>query len=225
MYNKVIMIGNLTRDIELKYLPSGSAIAKGALATSHKYKMQNGEQKEEVCFLDFSVFGKGGEILNQYVRKGSKVMLEGRLVFEQWQAQDGTNRNRHTLRVEEFKFLDSKNDSPSQGGGNNYNAPQMQQPQQQMQQPQQQYNQPQQQQNSGYSPNNQQTQNQSAQTPYQHQQDFSSLQNVGLSVMQKGDRLTVVGEGIYDKKSIIRNAGFYWDSQNKCWYLPLQQAA
>jgi single-strand DNA-binding protein len=139
MYNKVIMIGNLTRDIELKYLPSGSAIAKGALATSHKYKMQNGEQKEEVCFLDFTVFGKGGEVLNQYVRKGSKVMLEGRLVFEQWQAQDGTNRNRHTLRVEEFKFLDSKNDS--QGGGNNYNAPQMQQSQQQVQ-PQQQYNQP-----------------------------------------------------------------------------------
>ncbi|MCD4757509.1 MAG: single-stranded DNA-binding protein [Arcobacteraceae bacterium] len=140
MYNKVIMIGNLTRDIELKYLPSGSAIAKGALATSHKYKMQNGEQKEEVCFLDFTVFGKGGEILNQYVRKGSKVMLEGRLVFEQWQAQDGSNRSRHTLRVEEFKFLDSKNDS--QGGGNNYNAPQMQQPQQQMQQPQQNYSQP-----------------------------------------------------------------------------------
>lgn len=139
MYNKVIMIGNLTRDIELKYLPSGSAIAKGALATSHKYKMQTGEQKEEVCFIDFSVFGKGGEILNQYVRKGSKVMLEGRLVFEQWQAQDGSNRSRHTLRVEEFKFLDTKNDPM---GGGNYTAPQMQQPNAQMQQPQQQYNQP-----------------------------------------------------------------------------------
>ena len=101
------MIGNLTRDIELKYLPSGSAIAKSAIATSHKYKMQNGEQKEEVCFLDFTVFGKGAEILNQYVKKGSKVMLEGRLIFEQWQANDGTNRNRHTLRVDEFKFLDS----------------------------------------------------------------------------------------------------------------------
>ena len=139
MYNKVIMIGNLTRDIELKYLPSGSAIAKGALATSHKYKMQTGEQKEEVCFIDFSVFGKGGEILNQYVRKGSKVMLEGRLVFEQWTAQDGSNRSRHTLRVEEFKFLDTKNDPM---GGGSYNAPQMQQPNAQMQQPQQQYNQP-----------------------------------------------------------------------------------
>jgi single-strand DNA-binding protein len=130
------MIGNLTRDIELKYLPSGSAIAKGAIATSHKFKTGTGEQKEEVCFLDFSVFGKGAEILNQYVRKGSKVMLEGRLIFEQWQAQDGSNRNRHTLRVEEFKFLDSKGDSAGMSQGGGYN-----QPQQQMAQPQDNYNQ------------------------------------------------------------------------------------
>ena len=122
------MIGNLTRDIELKYIPSGAAIAKSAIATSHKYKTQTGEQKEEVCFLDFDVFGKQAEILNQYVRKGSKVMLEGRLIFEQWQDQNGQNRNRHTLRVEEFKFLDSKADSASMGGGNSYQAPQGQQP-------------------------------------------------------------------------------------------------
>ncbi len=142
MYNKVIMIGNLTRDIELKYLPSGSAIANGAIATSHKYKMQNGEQKEEVCFLDFSIFGKGGEIFNQYVRKGSKVMLEGRLIFQQWKAQDGTNRSRHALSVTEFKFLDGKSDSQD-GGMNNYNAPaQSSQPQQNYNAPQQQYNQP-----------------------------------------------------------------------------------
>jgi single-strand DNA-binding protein len=136
MYNKVIMIGNLTRDIELKYLPSGSAIGKSAIATSHKFKTQTGEQKDEVCFLDFTVFGKGAEILNQYVRKGSKVMLEGRLIFEQWQAQDGSSRNRHTLRVEEFKFLDSKNDSM---GANEYSTPSVG-----YNQPQQSYNQPQQ---------------------------------------------------------------------------------
>lgn len=139
MYNKVIMIGNLTRDIELKYLPSGSAIAKSAIATSHKYKMQTGEQKEEVCFLDFTVFGKGAEILNQYVRKGSKVMLEGRLIFEQWQANDGTNRNRHTLRVEEFKFLDSKDSAPMGGG---YEQPSSQMPQHNSYPQQGQYNQP-----------------------------------------------------------------------------------
>jgi len=127
MYNKIIMIGNLTKDIELKYPPSGSAIANGAIATSHKYKMQNGEQKEEVCFLDFSIFGKGGEIFNQYVRKGSKVMLEGRLVFQQWKAQDGTNRSRHALSVSEFKFLDSKQDNQQQAQ-QPYNEPQQQQP-------------------------------------------------------------------------------------------------
>ena len=134
MYNKVIMIGNLTRDIELKYLPSGSAVANSAIATSHRYKLQSGEQKEEVCFMEFSVFGKQGEILNQYVRKGSKVMLEGRLIFEQWTAQDGSKRSRHTLRVENFKFLDSKADSMNQnnqmgGYGQPQQAPQYSQPQ------------------------------------------------------------------------------------------------
>lgn len=130
MYNKVVMIGNLARDIELRYLPSGSAVAKSAIATSHKYKSQTGEQKDEVCFLDFSVFGKPAEILNQYVRKGSKVLLEGRLVLEQWTAQDGSKRSKHSLRVETFKFLDSKADS-QQGG---YQDPAQQQA------PQQQYN-------------------------------------------------------------------------------------
>jgi single-strand DNA-binding protein len=125
MYNKVIMIGNLTRDIELKYIPSGAAIAKSAIATSHKYKTQSGEQKEEVCFLDFDVFGKSAEVLNQYVRKGSKVMLEGRLILNRWTAQDGSNRSNHTLRVESFKFLDSKADSQNmQNQNNNYNSQQ-----------------------------------------------------------------------------------------------------
>jgi single-strand DNA-binding protein len=143
MYNKLITIGNLTRDIELKYLPSGSAIANGAIATSHKYKKQNGEQVDEVCFLDFSVFGKGGEILNQYCKKGSKVMLEGRLQFQQWKAQDGTNRSKHILSVTEFKFLDSKDQATEPQ--TNYQPQQHQQPmqQQQYQQQQQNYNAPQ----------------------------------------------------------------------------------
>jgi single-strand DNA-binding protein len=131
------MVGNLTRDIELKYIPSGAAIAKSAIATSHKYKMQSGEQKEEVCFLDFVVFGKSAEILNQYVRKGSKVLLEGRLVLNRWTAQDGTNRSNHTLNVESFKFLDSKGSTDNQGA-NQYNQNQNQnynqQPQNSMQQ-------------------------------------------------------------------------------------------
>jgi len=115
MYNKVIMIGNLTRDIELRYLPSGTAVAKSAIATSHKFKNAQGEQQEEVCFLDFNVFGRGAEILNQYVRKGSKVLLEGRLVLETWVGPDGNNRSKHSLRVENFKFLDTKAEAMAMG--------------------------------------------------------------------------------------------------------------
>ena len=114
MYNKTIMVGNLTRDIELKYLPSGSAVAKSSIASSYKYKSQTGEQKEEVCF------GRSAEVANQYLKKGSKVLLEGRLVLEQWTAQDGSSRSRHSLRVEEMKMLDTKPSSDGNGQQNSY---------------------------------------------------------------------------------------------------------
>jgi single-strand DNA-binding protein len=118
VYNKIILIGNMTRELELKYIPSGALIGKSAIATSHKYKAQDGTQKEEVCFLDFNIFGKGAEILNQWTHKGSKIMLEGRLVLESWTAPDGTARHKHSLRVEEFKFLDTKDKS---NDNQNYN--------------------------------------------------------------------------------------------------------
>lgn len=120
MYNKVVMVGNLTKDIELRYLPSGGAVAKSSIATTYKYKSATGEQKDEVCFLDFTIFGKIAEVANQYLHKGSKVLLEGRLVFEQWTAQDGTNRSRHILRVDEMKMLDSKPTQQEEHRGNSY---------------------------------------------------------------------------------------------------------
>ena len=128
MYNKTIMCGNLTRDIELKYLASGSAVAKSAIATSYKYKTATGEQKEEVCFLEFNMFERSAEVANQYLKKGSKVLLEGRLVLEQWTAQDGSARSRHTLRVEEMKMLDNKpsDNQSSQGYQNQGQAQQHQ---------------------------------------------------------------------------------------------------
>ena len=100
MYNRTIMIGNLTRDIELKYLPSGLAVAKSSIATSYKYKAQDGSQKEEVCFLEFTIFGRIGEVANQYLRKGSKVLLEGRLILEQWTGQDGSTLKECLLLVD-----------------------------------------------------------------------------------------------------------------------------
>ena len=135
MYNKIILAGNLTRDVEVRYTQSGSAIGNTAIATSRKFKSATGEQKEEVLFVDLTFFGRTAEIANQYLRKGSKVLVDGRLKLDQWTAQDGSKRSKHSLRVESFKFLDSKADSANlqqQGGGyNQAPAPQQQQSYQQ----------------------------------------------------------------------------------------------
>jgi single-strand DNA-binding protein len=113
MFNKVILVGNLTRDIELRYTQSGSAIAKTAIATSRKFTV-NGENREEVCFIDITFFGRSGEIANQYLRKGSKVLVEGRLILEQWVDQTGAKRSKHSITVENMRMLDSKADSMAQ---------------------------------------------------------------------------------------------------------------
>ena len=117
MYNKVVLVGNLTRDVEIRYSQGGAAIGKVGIATSHKWKSQTGEQKEEVMFIDLTFFGRVAEIANQYLRKGSKVLIDGRLVLEQWTAQDGTKRSKHSVTVESMKMLDSKGDNQGGGGG------------------------------------------------------------------------------------------------------------
>jgi single-strand DNA-binding protein len=96
MYNKVILVGNLTHDIELRYSQGGMGIAKTALATTRKFTA-NGEKKEDVCFVDITFFGRSAEIANQYLRKGSKILIEGRLNFEQWSDQDGQKRSKHSV--------------------------------------------------------------------------------------------------------------------------------
>ncbi|MDD4950621.1 single-stranded DNA-binding protein [Sulfuricurvum sp.] len=115
MYNKVILVGNLTRDIELRYAQSGSAIAKTAIATSRKFTL-NGEKKEETCFVDITFFGRSGEVANQYLRKGSKILVEGRLQFEQWVDQaSGQKRSKHSVIVETMQMLDSRGEASSGG--------------------------------------------------------------------------------------------------------------
>ncbi|PHQ65187.1 MAG: single-stranded DNA-binding protein [Sulfurimonas sp.] len=159
MFNKVILVGNLTRDIELRYTQGGMGIAKTAIATSRKFTA-NGEKKEEVCFVDITFFARSAEVANQYLRKGSKILVEGRLNFEQWADQNGQKRSKHSVTVETMQMLDSKGDN--QGGGyqapaqNNdaqsYNQPQGGQSAQgnQQQQPSYGNNEPQQQQTQSY---------------------------------------------------------------------------
>ncbi len=111
MYNKVIMVGNLTRDIELRYTGSGMAIAKTGLATNRRYKTQSGEQKEETCFIDITLFGRAAEVANQYLKKGSKVLIEGRLIYETWTDQSGNKRSKHSIAVDNMQMLSSREES------------------------------------------------------------------------------------------------------------------
>ncbi len=108
MFNKTVLAGNLTRDIELRYAPSGTAVANTAIATSRKFKKQDGTQSEEVCFIDLAFFGRTAEIANQYLKKGSKVLIEGRLKFDQWQDQNGQKRSKHSVIVESMQMLGDK---------------------------------------------------------------------------------------------------------------------
>ena len=121
MYNKIILAGNLTRDIEIRYTQGGSAIGNTAIATSRKFKSQTGEQKEEVLFVDLTFFGRTAEVANQYLRKGSKVLVDGRLKLDQWTAQDGTKRSKHSVTVENLQMLGSRDEAQANGGG--YNQP------------------------------------------------------------------------------------------------------
>ena len=107
MFNKVILVGNLTRDIEMRYAPSGAAIGSCAIAVTRIFSGSSGEKREETCFIDISFFGRTAEIANQYLSKGSKILVEGRLRFEQWNDQNGQPRSKHSVAVESMEMLGS----------------------------------------------------------------------------------------------------------------------
>ncbi len=107
-FNKVILVGNLTRDPELRYTPKGLAIAKIGLAVNRVWKSETGETKEEVTFVDVDAFGKQAETIGQYLKKGRPILVEGRLRLDQWDdKQTGQKRSKLGVVLESFKFLDS----------------------------------------------------------------------------------------------------------------------
>jgi single-strand DNA-binding protein len=121
MLNKVILIGNLVRDVELRYTQGGSAIAKFGLAINRKWKDRNsGEKREEVCYIDINIFGRSAEVANQHLSKGKKILVEGRLQLEQWEDQGGQKRSKHSISCESFQFMDSKGDNQSSNNQANY---------------------------------------------------------------------------------------------------------
>ena len=115
-FNKVILLGNLTRDVELRHTQGGQALAKFGMAINRKYTV-NGEQKETTCFVDLTAWGKQAELLNQYVRKGSQLFVEGRLEYSTWEAQDGGKRSKLEVVVENFQFVGGNRDRAGGGGG------------------------------------------------------------------------------------------------------------
>ena len=104
-FNKIILAGNLTRDPQLAYLPNNTPVVEFGLAINRKRRGQDGEMKEETCFIDCRAYAKPAETINQYMSKGSPILLEGRLQFQQWTAQDGSKRSKHVVVVDQFQFL------------------------------------------------------------------------------------------------------------------------
>jgi len=127
-FNKVILMGNLTRDPQLKYTPSQVAVCEFGLAINRKWKSATGEQKEEVNFIDITAFGRTGEVINQYFTKGKPIFVEGRLKYDQWDDKTtGAKRSKLTVVAESFEFIGGR-DGPGgtgaggggSGGGQNY---------------------------------------------------------------------------------------------------------
>jgi single-strand DNA-binding protein len=115
-FNKVILMGNLTRDPELRYTPKGTAIAKIGLAVNRVWTTETGEKKEEVTFVDVDVFGRTAENVGQYMRKGSPILIDGRLRLDQWDdKQTGQKRTKLGVVAETVQFLGTANRPPGEG--------------------------------------------------------------------------------------------------------------
>ena len=124
-FNKVIIAGNLTRDPEVRYTPTGTAIARLGMAINRSWKTETGETKEEVTFVDIDAFGRQAEVIGQYFKKGRPILVEGRLKLDQWEDKN-THQKQSKLKVvlETFSFLDStRTEGAAPGGGGEFQRP------------------------------------------------------------------------------------------------------
>ena len=114
--NKVLLMGNLTRDVQLSYTPNNTAVAELGLAINRTWVGQDGQKHEETCFVDCQMYGRRAEVLNKYLGKGDPLFIEGRLKFDSWDAKDGTKRSKLRVVIEDFQFL-------GRGGGGGARRP------------------------------------------------------------------------------------------------------
>ena len=109
-FNRVFLVGNLTRNPEVTYTPSQTAVCSFGMAINKRWKDQQGQQKEKTCFVDCVIFGKGGEVFEKYMLKGNQVLVEGELDFSQWETQEGQKRSKLKVNVKDFQFLGQQGD-------------------------------------------------------------------------------------------------------------------
>jgi len=122
-FNKVMLMGNLTRDPQLKYLPNQTAVVEFGLATNRRFKLASGEDREEVCFVDCAAFGRTAEVINQYCQKGKPIFVEGRLKYDSWEdKQGGGKRHKLSVVVENFQFVGGRDGGPGGAGAGGGNA-------------------------------------------------------------------------------------------------------
>ena len=115
--NKVLLMGNLTRNPEIRYTPGGSAVCEFGMAINRRFMQANGQEKDETCFVDITVWGKQAESSSRFLQKGSSVFVEGRLVYDQWTEKDtGNKRSRLRIYAERVQFLDRRDAASPQGG-------------------------------------------------------------------------------------------------------------
>lgn len=117
-YNKVILMGNLTRDPEVKYLPSGTAVANFGIAINERYTdRDSGEQRENVCFVDVEAWNRQAEIASEYLSKGSPIFIEGSLRFDSWETPEGEKRSKLKVRVFNIRLIGGRQDGDDAGSG------------------------------------------------------------------------------------------------------------
>ena len=127
-FNRVLLIGNLTKDPELRYTPSGTAVANLRLAVNSSYKAQDGSRKEETCFVTIVVWSKQAELCNQYLKKGRSIFVEGRLIYRQWEAE-GKTRSTMEVRADRVQFLGGPGQPGAAGAGRSEGAEAVEEPQ------------------------------------------------------------------------------------------------
>lgn len=126
--NKTILLGHITKDMDIRYTPSGTAIARTSLATNRRTKKRDGTNKDETMFIDIIFWGRTAEIANQYLKKGSHICVEGHLTLEQWTNKEGHHRSKHAVVVETLQMLGKREKAEENKGTETQKEPEHQIP-------------------------------------------------------------------------------------------------